>query len=182
MALTWANLALRETLRQQAIRDPLTGLFNRRFMEESLARELNRAARNRQSVGMIMMDVDHFKRINDRFGHETGDAVLRAIGHLLQSSSRGSDIPCRYGGEEFLLILPEASLAVTRQRAEQLQDRLRQLDFGLESEKPGPVTLSLGVAAYPQHGEVLEAVLRAADAALYQAKREGRDRTVVASV
>ena len=180
-ALTWANLALRATLREQAIRDPLTGLFNRRFMEESLTRELHRAARNRQSVGVIMMDIDGFKQINDRFGHEAGDGVLRAIGQLLQTATRGSDIPCRYGGEEFLLILPEASLVVTHARAEQIRERCRQIEFNATDGKIGPVPMSLGVAAYPQHGDALEVVLRAADAALYQAKVDGRDRTALAS-
>jgi diguanylate cyclase (GGDEF)-like protein len=180
VALTWANLTLRETLRQQAIRDPLTGLFNRRFMEESLVRELQRAARNRQSVSLIMMDIDRFKQLNDRFGHNTGDAALRALGRLLQTCSRESDIPCRYGGDEFLLILPEASLEIARQRAEQLRDSFRQMKFGLDRDPLGLATLSLGVAAYPQHGEVFGAVLRAADAALYRAKSDGRDRTSVA--
>jgi diguanylate cyclase (GGDEF)-like protein/PAS domain S-box-containing protein len=181
LALTWANLMLRETLRQQAIRDPLTGLFNRRFMEESLARELHRAARLHQGVSLIMMDIDHFKQVNDRFGHETGDAVLRALGLLLLDSSRGSDIPCRYGGEEFLLILPEASIEIAGQRAEQIRERFRHIELGVGSRPVGQVSLSLGVAAYPQHGDVFEAVLRAADAAMYRAKTEGRDRTTVAS-
>ena len=180
VALTWANLTLRETLRQQAIRDPLTDLYNRRFMEESLLRELHRAARVHQSVSLIMMDIDHFKQVNDRLGHAIGDEVLRELGRLLQDTSRGSDIPCRYGGEEFLLIMPEASVEIAGQRAEQIRERFRQMKFGVAGDALGPVTLSLGVAAFPQNGEVMEAVLRAVDAALYQAKSEGRDRTSVA--
>jgi diguanylate cyclase (GGDEF)-like protein len=180
VALTWANLTLRETLRQQAIRDPLTNLYNRRFMEESLVRELHRAARSHQSVSLIMMDIDHFKQVNDRFGHAIGDEVLRQLGRHVQDSSRGSDIPCRYGGEEFLLIMPEATLEIAGRRAEQIRERFRQMKFGLESGALGQVTMSLGVAAFPQHGEVMEAVLRAVDAALYRAKTEGRDRTSVA--
>ncbi len=180
VALTWANLALRESLRQQAIRDPLTGLFNRRFMEESLARELNRALRGGQSVGMIMMDVDRFKQINDRLGHDGGDVVLRAVGRLLQSYCRPSDIACRFGGEEFLLILPEASLDITSRRAEQLRAAVQHMDFGVDGQHLGPISLSFGVAAYPRHGEDLESVVRAADSALYAAKNAGRDRVVVA--
>jgi len=180
LALTWANLTLRDTLRQQAIRDPLTGLFNRRFMEESLARELQRAQRLHQSVGMIMLDVDHFKQVNDHFGHEAGDSVLRAIGRLLHDSSRGSDIPCRFGGEEFLLIMPDAPVEICHQRADQIRRAFADMQFEVSGGQAVRATLSLGVAAYPQHGDVLEAVVRAADGALYQAKESGRDRTVIA--
>ncbi len=142
---------------------------------------MHRAARNRQTVGMIVMDIDGFKQINDRLGHEAGDGVLRSSGQLLQTATRGSDIPCRYGGEEFLLILPEASWAVTHARAEQIRERCRQIEFDATDGKIGPVTLSLGVASYPQHGDGLEVVLRTADAALYRAKVDGRDRTVLAA-
>src|SRR3989449_1743351 len=114
IALALANLRLRETLRMQSIRDPLTGLFNRRYMEESLARELRRAARNQRRLGAIMLDLDRFKRFNDTFGHEAGDTLLRELGEFLRSRTRGEDIACRYGGEEFVVILPEASMEVTQ--------------------------------------------------------------------
>jgi diguanylate cyclase (GGDEF)-like protein/PAS domain S-box-containing protein len=180
VALAIANLRLREALRQQSIRDALTELFNRRYMEESLERELLRAARTETSVGIIMLDVDHFKRMNDRYGHDTGDAVLRQLGSFLKEHTRGDDIACRYGGEEFTLILPAATREQTRIRAEQLRQdfklgRLIHAGTFIES-----ITLSFGVAAYPDHGSTRDAVLRAADTALYRAKHAGRDCVIVA--
>jgi diguanylate cyclase (GGDEF)-like protein/PAS domain S-box-containing protein len=180
LALALANLNLRETLRIQSIRDPLTGLFNRRYMEESLEREIRRAARNQKPLGAIMIDLDHFKRFNDTFGHEAGDTLLHAFGVLLQKRLRGEDIACRYGGEEFVLILPEAPLEVVRQRGDELCERAKHLDVQHLGRALGAVTLSIGIAVFPEHGGTPEAVLRAADSALYRAKKEGRDRVVVA--
>ncbi|HEY9844981.1 MAG TPA: diguanylate cyclase, partial [Candidatus Caenarcaniphilales bacterium] len=180
IALALANLQLRETLQNQSIRDPLTGLFNRRYLDESLERELHRAKRNLQSLGIIMLDVDYFKRFNDTFGHEAGDALLRELGLLLQGYIRGADIACRYGGEEFLLLLPEASLDATYQRAEQLRQAVKHLNVQHRRQAVGAVTLSLGVAVFPEHGLTAEVVVRAADVALYRAKAEGRDRIVTA--
>ena len=179
IALSLANLKLQETLRSQSIRDPLTGLFNRRYMEESLEREMSRAGRARRPVGIIMLDLDHFKAFNDTHGHEVGDALLREVGAVLQRSIRGEDIACRYGGEEFILILPEASLGDAAQRAEQLRQSIATIDVIHRRQAVGPVTVSLGVAIYPDHGSTSAAVLRAADAALYQAKALGRDRVEV---
>ena len=178
-ALALANLKLRENLRTQSIRDPLTGLFNRRYMEESLERELHRLARRRRGLGLIMLDLDHFKSFNDSLGHEAGDTLLRELGHFLQSRTRQEDIACRYGGEEFTLILPEASLEVTRQRAERLREDVKQLNVQYLGQILPPVTLSQGVVAFPEHGWTATTLLRAADAALYLAKGEGRDRVVV---
>ncbi len=180
VALALANLKLRETLRHQSIRDPLTGLFNRRYMEETLERETRRVARAQRPLGIIMLDVDHFKLFNDTFGHDAGDALLREFGNFLRAHVRGEDVACRYGGEEFTLILPEASLEVTRQRAEHLRDDIKHLHAQYHDQPLGAVMLSLGVAVFPDHGSTGEAVLKAADAALYRAKREGRDRVVVA--
>ena len=180
VTLALANLRLRETLRQQSIRDALTGVFNRRYMEESLEREISRAARAGQTLGIIMLDLDHFKRVNDTFGHEAGDEVLRRLGQLLESHVRTSDIVCRYGGEEFILILPEAPLAVTCQRAEQVCQRIKLLTIQHQGQALGPITLSAGLAMFPQHGASGAAVMQAADAALYRAKHAGRDRVVVA--
>jgi diguanylate cyclase (GGDEF)-like protein len=180
MALALSNLKLRETLRGQAIRDPLTGLFNRRYLDESFDRELHRAARNAATLSVIMMDLDHFKRFNDTFGHEAGDALLREVGALLRGSVRGGDIPCRYGGEEFLLAMPEATLDSAQQRAEFLRDKVKQLALEYQGQPVGQVTMSLGVAAYPLHGHTAADVVRAADRALYRAKAEGRDRVVMA--
>jgi diguanylate cyclase (GGDEF)-like protein/PAS domain S-box-containing protein len=180
VALALANLKLRETLRHQSIRDPLTGLFNRRYMEETLERETRRVARAQRPLGIIMLDVDRFKLFNDTFGHDAGDTLLRELGNFLRAHIRGEDVACRYGGEEFMLILPEASLAVTRERAEHLRDDIKHLHAQYHDQPLGAVMLSLGVAVFPDHGSTGEAVLKAADAALYRAKREGRDRVVVA--
>jgi len=181
IALSLANLKLQETLRSQSIRDPLTGLFNRRYMEESLEREMRRAVRGRHPVGIIMLDLDHFKQFNDAFGHEAGDTLLREVGTVLQRSIRGEDIACRYGGEEFTLILPEVSLLDAAQRAEHIRDAFRGLSIQHRRQQLGTVTVSLGVAIYPDHGPTGDAVIRAADAALYQAKALGRDRVAVNS-
>jgi diguanylate cyclase (GGDEF)-like protein len=179
IALSLANLKLHETLRSQSIRDPLTGLFNRRYMEESLEREMRRASRGRHPVGIIMLDLDHFKQFNDTFGHDAGDTVLREVGAILQRSIRGEDIACRYGGEEFTLILPEVSLLDAANRAEHLRETVRALNIQHRKQALGPVTVSLGVAIYPDHGPTGDAVLRAADAAMYQAKARGRDRVAI---
>ncbi|MFZ1629601.1 MAG: GGDEF domain-containing protein, partial [Anaerolineae bacterium] len=175
-----ANLRLRETLRSQAIRDPLTGLFNRRYMEETLTREVHRAARRGTTLGIIMLDIDHFKRFNDSYGHQAGDALLRALGSYLQERTRGEDIVCRYGGEEFTLILPETPLSVLEQRADQLRVGITRLQVEHYRAMIGPVTLSAGVAIFPDHGLTGDAVLRAADTALYRAKTEGRNRIFTA--
>ncbi len=179
-ALGIAGLKMQEVLRNQAIRDPLTGLFNRRYMEESLEREIRRAIRHRSSVGVIMLDIDHFKQFNDTYGHTAGDSLLQALGRLLQSSIRAEDIACRYGGEEFVLVLPEASLEDTYRRAEQVRLRVRELTLEYHGQVLAPVTVSAGVAAAPDHGGTVEALISAADLALYQAKAEGRDCVVAA--
>jgi len=179
VALALANLKLRETLRLQSIRDPLTGLFNRRYMRESLERELRRAARNVRPLAVIMLDIDHFKRFNDTFGHEAGDVLLRALGSFLQRRTRGEDIGCRYGGDEFTLLLMDAPLEVARQRAEQLREAFKHLNTPYGEQILGPATLSAGVAVFPEHGSTGEDLLRAADQALYRAKAKGRDRVVI---
>ncbi|MCT7951513.1 diguanylate cyclase [Ancylothrix sp. C2] len=181
IALALANLRLRETLKNQSIRDPLTGLFNRRYLEESLERELLRAERQKHSVGVIMIDIDHFKKLNDTYGHEAGDIVLQELAVFLQGSIRASDIACRYGGEEFTLILPEATMEVTKQRAEQLREGAKHLHVHYRRQPIGRITLSLGVASFPAQASSASAVLRAADEALYKAKSAGRDRVQIAS-
>ncbi|MBD1836351.1 diguanylate cyclase [Cyanobacteria bacterium FACHB-472] len=181
IGLALANLKLHEALKQQSIRDTLTGLYNRRYLEESLKREMSRAERKQQSLGIIMIDVDHFKRFNDTFGHEAGDTVLRELGVFLKSHTRGSDIACRYGGEELTLILPEASLEATRERAEAIREGVKHLNLQNRRQSLGSITLSIGVAIFPTHGLTGSAVIRAADAALYRAKHQGRDRVLCAS-
>ena len=180
LGLAVANLKLRETLRNQSIRDPLTGLFNRRYMEETLDRELRRAERNQRPLCVAMLDLDHFKSLNDGFGHEAGDLLLAELGRLLRTSLRGSDVVCRYGGEEFVLILPEAGPEDGLRRVEQLRESSRQLLVTHRGRSIGSPTFSGGIAVYPADGETVEDLLRAADAALYAAKHGGRDRLVMA--
>jgi diguanylate cyclase (GGDEF)-like protein/PAS domain S-box-containing protein len=180
IALALANLKLRETLRQRSIRDPVTGLFNRRYLEETLEREIRRAARGQRPVAIIMLDLDYFKRFNDTFGHDGGDALLREVGTFLWAHVRQEDIACRYGGEEFTLVLPDSSLENARQRAESLREEVKHLNVRHNGQPLGVVSLSAGVAVFPDHGLTGEVVLKAADVALYRAKREGRDRVVVA--
>ncbi len=182
VALAISSLRLRETLRRQAIRDPLTGLFNRRYMEESLERELRRAARKHTPIAVVMLDLDYFKRFNDTFGHEAGDAILRTFGQFLGDHIREGDIACRYGGEEFTLILPEATLDETRTRMDQLRNAFKQVHATSNGHSFSNLSVSLGIAIFPEHGHTGEALLRSADAALYRAKSEGRDRVIVATL
>jgi diguanylate cyclase (GGDEF)-like protein/PAS domain S-box-containing protein len=181
IALALANLKLYETLQHQSIRDPLTGLFNRRYLEESLKREIHRSERNHQTLGIIMIDVDHFKQFNDSFGHDAGDTVLCALGLFIKGQIRESDIACRYGGEELVLILPETSLETTQRRAEQIRASVKHLSLQHRRQSLGTITISVGVACFPEHGITTEAVIRAADIALYQAKKQGRDQVMIAS-
>jgi diguanylate cyclase (GGDEF)-like protein len=180
LALSLANVRLREVLRSQSIRDPLTGLFNRRYMEETLEREVRRAQRAGRPMAVLMLDLDHFKQVNDDFDHDAGDALLREIGAALLRNLRREDVACRFGGEEFVLVLPEASLADAERRAEELRSEIKRLRVSDKGRLLGPVTISIGLAAYPEHGLAGDALLRSADAALYRAKREGRDRVVIA--
>ena len=168
-------------LREQSMRDHLTGLFNRRYMEETLERELLRASRKQLSLGIIMLDVDDFKRFNDTYGHAAGDAVLRELGNLLLGHIRGEDIACRFGGDEFIIVLPDASRAVARERAERLCEHARHFNIQFEGQTLEAVTISLGVAVFPEDGSHSAGILRAADDALYRAKREGRSRVVAAN-
>jgi diguanylate cyclase (GGDEF)-like protein/PAS domain S-box-containing protein len=178
LALALANLRLRETLRSQAIRDPLTGLFNRRYLEETMEREINRVKRQGIPLGVIMMDLDHFKQYNDTFGHSAGDGLLSALGILLKSHIREEDIACRYGGEEFLLILPGASVSIALERAEGLRLAVKEMHQHYQGLKP--TSLSSGVAVYPDHGDTGLQLIQSADAALYRAKKAGRDRVMAA--
>jgi diguanylate cyclase (GGDEF)-like protein len=180
LALTISNLFLRDQLRDQSMRDALTGLLNRRSMDDLLDRELNRALRYERPIGIIMADIDHFKRFNDTYGHIAGDAMLRAVGQFFERHIRRDDIACRYGGEEFVLILPEATLAETRQRADTLCNDIRTVQLTYSDAPSETITLSIGVAEVPDHGTTSQMILQAADAALYRAKAEGRNRVAVA--
>jgi diguanylate cyclase (GGDEF)-like protein len=178
IATSMANFQLRESLRSMSIRDPLTNLFNRRYMEETLHRELSGAARTLDELSVIQIDVDHFKNFNDSYGHEVGDAVLRAVGDVLLSLFRDSDVPCRSGGEEFTVVLPKCSWVDAERRAQDLQGSIAALDFSFRGKgsRPTPPTLSIGISTSPEHGTSGTDLLRAADLALYAAKAGGRNR------
>ncbi|WP_170985304.1 GGDEF domain-containing protein [Roseomonas sp. AR75] len=179
VSLALANLALREKLRNQALRDELTGLHNRRFLEETLPRVLAHAERRNASLAVMMLDLDHFKQVNDRYGHATGDAVLREVGRLLLARLRRMDLACRYGGEELLILMPDCTAAEALVRAREICAQIRGLREAIGGTLP-QVTVSIGVAAWPEHGEQIGRVIEAADAALYAAKRAGRDRALPA--
>ena len=179
-ALSLANLRLRESLREQAIRDPLTQLYNRRFLEESLERELQVAARKRQSLALVFLDLDHFKRFNDSFGHEAGDLVLQALGDRLRDFFRATDICCRYGGEEFAIILPESSAKDAGARADKLRSEVKGLRIQYKKQTLGQITISAGVAAFPEHASTSSDLLKIADQCLYESKASGRDAVTVA--
>ncbi|MDE3135158.1 MAG: diguanylate cyclase [Acidobacteriota bacterium] len=179
VALAVGQLRMRETLESQSVRDPLTALFNRRYLEESLERELAHAARNRRPLGLIMVDLDRFKGYNDHLGHPAGDELLRRIADLLKHGVRAGDIACRYGGDEFAIILPGAALETTRVRAIELLEAVKGLNAAYGGSALQTVTLSTGVAAFPEHGANAHDLLHSADVALYQAKAQGRDRAVV---
>lgn len=172
--------ALRD-LEEQAIRDSLTGLYNRRYLRDFLGRELIRAKRARVAVAVIMMDLDQFKRINDTFGHDAGDLVLMELAALLKKSVRGSDIVCRFGGEEFLLVLTEATPEIALRRCEEIRAAMKALAPNYRGHGLGNPTASFGVALFPHHADGQDALIRASDEALYEAKRSGRDRVAIAS-
>ncbi|MEF8941544.1 MAG: diguanylate cyclase [Desulfohalobiaceae bacterium] len=182
VAMAVTNLRLREQLRQQAIKDPLTGLYNRRRLEETLLEELSWAERHDETVGVIMLDVDHFKQLNDTHGHETGDAVLRELGGLLNRSLRREDRAFRYGGEEFTLVILKTNAERLCRLAELVRVRVEEeLNLSLFTESIGKVTVSLGAAQFPDHARDLHGLLQAADEALYLAKHRGRNRVAFAA-
>jgi diguanylate cyclase (GGDEF)-like protein/PAS domain S-box-containing protein len=178
---TAALFEANERLQHESIHDPLTGLYNRRFLEDTMEREARRAVRAVHGLSVIMFDLDHFKQFNDTYGHDAGDAVLRETASLLARSVRAEDIVCRYGGEEFVIILPMADFKTACVRAQRIRDRVRELNVLHQGFPVGRITISGGVAALPGHGVLPKELLKAADAALYRAKREGRDRIVGAA-
>jgi diguanylate cyclase (GGDEF)-like protein/PAS domain S-box-containing protein len=182
VGLSIANIRLREALQVQSVRDALTGLYNRRYLEEVLDREVRRASRAAQSLGILMIDLDHFKSFNDTYGHDAGDAVLREIAVSLTKGVRTEDFVCRFGGEEFVVILPTADLASSRMRAERLRTKTKELTILHQGKSMGMITISVGVAVFPVNGLSPRELMAAADAALYEAKRGGRDQVVVASL
>ncbi len=176
IGLAVANLSVKEELLHESVRDPLTGLMNRRFMEESLFRELHRAERNDTTVGVLMLDLDHFKAFNDEFGHDAGDTVLKHLATVLGSHIRKEDVACRYGGEEFLVIMPDASHEEACTRAESIRMKVAELSVVHSGKRLPQLTVSIGVATYPDDANGSSELVQAADLALYKAKEEGRDR------
>ena len=177
-ALTLSNIMLQDSLRQQSIRDMLTGIYNRRYMMESLFRELSRAQREQTEVSVLMFDIDHFKEFNDTYGHDGGDTLLRHLGGFLKQSTRGEDIVCRYGGEEFVVVLPNTRHKTAMQKADALRLGVSELEVPHLGILMRTCTISVGVATFPKNGYTADALLKVADNALYIAKREGRNRVV----
>jgi len=178
--LCLSNLKLRDELRHQAIHDPLTGLFNRRYLDETLPRELNRALRLNAPLCVVMLDIDGFKQFNDSFGHGSGDSLLREFGSVLRKHLRNSDISCRYGGDEFFLVMPDSAVEDTRQRVEEIRTFLKEIQqLHYSGQELDIITLSAGIAFMPDHGTTESQLLQAADDAMYTAKQAGRDRIVV---
>ncbi len=180
LSLAHANMRLRESLREQSTRDALTGLFNRRFVDEFLVRELARAERKTRQLSMIALDIDHFKRINDSFGHAAGDTVLQRVSAILRAHVRDTDVASRIGGEEFLLLLAESPLPLAAKRAEDIRSAIYGMSWKYKNEDMGRITASFGAVAFPDHGRTAETLIRAADKALYDAKHAGRNQVVSA--
>ncbi|MBV9884524.1 MAG: diguanylate cyclase [Sphingomonadaceae bacterium] len=181
IGLALANLRLRDALRAMALLDPLTGLSNRRRLDVALQAQLREAEKSGRPLACLMLDLDHFKRINDSYGHEAGDAVLRSVGEVLGHAVRGEGMAFRHGGEEFLLLMPGISAKAAAERAEQIRERIEALQIRQDGSDIGPVTCSIGIAAFPDHGTG-DSLVHTADAALLRAKKQGRDRIVVATV
>jgi diguanylate cyclase (GGDEF)-like protein len=181
VVLTAALVSTLDRAHHLSMRDPLTGLFNRRYLDESMQRELMRARRDGEPIGAILLDLDHFKKLNDTYGHDAGDYVLERTAELLAHATRGSDIACRFGGEEFALILPGASLENTRKRAEAIRASFEALDLVHRGQRLAQLSLSAGVSALPPGAADWEPLLHEADKALYAAKESGRNRVVAAT-
>jgi diguanylate cyclase (GGDEF)-like protein len=181
LGLALANLKLRQHLSDLSVRDPLTNLFNRRYLQESLGREIARCQRRKLPLSMMVIDIDHFKALNDLHGHPAGDAALIAFSKLLQQSTRNEDIACRLGGEEFILIMPEMEQMIAERRAKEIIEAVRQMDLIFDGKAIGKMTISAGIAVFPTHGINAEQLISRSDVALYQAKNNGRDQYRVAS-
>jgi len=176
IALALSNVRMQAKLQTLAIQDPLTGLYNRRYMQEYLEHEIHRASREKRPIGIILLDIDHFKSINDEHGHDAGDHVLVTMAELLQAHVRKGDVCCRYGGEEFLFILPNSSYQDTIESAEKLRRQVKLMEINVNGERVSALTVSMGVASYPEQGNTYDELIKSADNALYGAKGQGRDR------
>jgi diguanylate cyclase (GGDEF)-like protein len=176
-----ANIRYLKTLQQQAIRDPLTGLFNRRYLDETLQREMHQAVRADELLTFALLDVDHFKDFNDAYGHDAGDALLKAVGEVLIQQMRGGDIACRYGGEEFALVYPGMDEDVAGRCLETIKTEIGNLSITHRGKVCKPATISAGLAVYPAHAPDTDSLINAADQALYRSKDAGRNRVSVAA-
>jgi diguanylate cyclase (GGDEF)-like protein len=165
---------LHETLREQAVRDPLTGLYNRRYLSEAIQREISRARRKDYLISVMIVDIDNFKQFNDSYGHDFGDEILIALGSLLQNNVRIGDIACRFGGDEFIVIMPDIKPKDAEHRAQMLVRAINTMPFQQNGTEIS-ASVSIGVALYPQHGSNSDDLFRCADAALYHAKQAGRN-------
>ncbi len=180
ISLTLSNIELQRRLENLAVHDTLTGLYNRIYLEETFEKEIHRAQRREGKAGVMMMDLDHFKRLNDTYGHAAGDMALQEVGKILRSFFRPEDFCCRYGGEEFLILLPEAITKDVYQRAEALRKQIHTLKLAFQDRPIGTISISIGIAVFPDHGQDMTRILKAADQALYRAKKEGRNRVCIA--
>jgi diguanylate cyclase (GGDEF)-like protein len=179
--MTLANMRLREKLRLESIHDSLTGLYNRRYMDKCLQTEISRSKRHNFNFGVLLFDIDHFKNLNDTYGHEAGDVVLRKLSDYLQQNVRSEDVLCRYGGEEFLIILPDISKNDLQKISERIQKEIKKnIQVEYENHKLC-ITVSVGAANFPDNGQAATELLKAADEALYRAKDQGRDQVCIAS-
>lgn len=180
ISLSLSNVRLRHTLQLQSVRDPLTGTYNPRYMNETLNRELPRATRKNRPVSVIVLDIDFFKKFNDTFGHAAGDLVLVRVSELLKSSIRDEDVVCRLGGEEFVILMPDSSRDVAMERAENMRQALMQQNMIYEGISLGMVTASFGVSSFPLQASSSVELLQKADRTLYRAKSNGRNRVEAA--
>ena len=175
IAMSFANLKLQEKLRHQSLRDPLTGLYNRRYLQECLSKEIDRARRKQQTISVMILDVDRFKHFNDIYGHSAGDLVLKEVSTYLLRQTRQYDIACRYGGEELVIVMPDASIEDTIIRAEQIREDIKKLELKYQNQSLQTITVSIGISCFPKYGYDVDSLIRAADSALYEAKNSGRD-------
>jgi diguanylate cyclase (GGDEF)-like protein len=182
ISMAIANVRMRDELQDQSVRDSLTGLFNRRHLTDALRRYMARAARQDTSVALLSIDVDHFKKFNDNYGHDAGDMVLRAVGEVLDRSTDGDELACRPGGEEFMVVLPDTDMAEALHRAESIRERIQSIAIRYGEKTLPSISASIGIALSPADGTMPQDLMRAADEALYAAKADGRNRAVLTTL
>jgi diguanylate cyclase (GGDEF)-like protein/PAS domain S-box-containing protein len=180
IALSLSNIRLRERLQQQSIIDSLTGLYNRRYFDESMKIELSRAERKNQNLSLLIIDIDHFKKFNDTYGHDVGDIVLQEVSGVLKKNVRASDIACRMGGEEFAIIMPGTTTKIAHERAEVLRKKIQRIVLKNAGKQLDPITSSIGIATYPDQANTAKQLIESTDMALYAAKNQGRNRSITA--